>query len=69
MFDLARVMRTPYRIDDLQRTYFVIPSLEALLEATLQDFGPIYAAFDGAADLPIDVVLPEDKVLSPSLSQ
>ena len=37
-FDMARVMRTRYRIDDFQQTYFVIPSLEALLKATLSDF-------------------------------
>jgi hypothetical protein len=35
-------MRTPYRIDDFQQVYFVIPSLQALLDATLQDFAPIY---------------------------
>ena len=29
-FDLERVMRTPYRIDDFQQVYFVIPSLKAL---------------------------------------
>ena len=28
-FDLERVMRTLYRIDDFQQVYFVIPSLEA----------------------------------------
>ncbi len=30
-FDLARVMRTEYRIDDFQQNYFVIPSYEDLL--------------------------------------
>jgi phenylalanine-4-hydroxylase len=64
MFDLERVMRTPYRIDDLQQVYFVIPSLEALLEATLQDFGPIYARLAAAPDIPIEAVLPEDQALT-----
>ena len=42
-FDLERIMRTDYRIDDFQQTYFVIPSLEALLQTTADvDFGPIY---------------------------
>lgn len=41
-FDLERVMRTLYRIDDFQQVYFVIPSLEHLLEQTTRDFGPIY---------------------------
>ena len=63
-FDLERVMRTPYRIDDFQQVYFVIPSLQALLDATLQDFGPVYAALDAAEDLAIETVLPTDKVFT-----
>jgi phenylalanine-4-hydroxylase len=61
-FDLERVMRTPYRIDDFQQTYFVVPSLQALLDATLQDFDPIYARLDAAADLDVASVTAEDKV-------
>ncbi|MEH6664248.1 MAG: phenylalanine 4-monooxygenase [Brevundimonas sp.] len=61
-FDLERVMRTLYRIDDFQQVYFVIPSIEQLREVTLQDFGPVYESLKGAEDLPIDVVLPTDKV-------
>jgi phenylalanine-4-hydroxylase len=61
-FDLERLMRTPYRIDDFQQVYFVIPSLQALLDATLQDFGPIYARLEGAAEIPIDAILPTDRV-------
>src|SRR5262245_7523656 len=41
-FDLERVMRTRYVIDDFQETYFVIESFEKLLEACYQDFGPVY---------------------------
>jgi phenylalanine-4-hydroxylase len=59
-FDLERVMRTPYRIDDFQQAYFVIPSLEALLAATLQDFAPIYARLATASDIPIEAILPTD---------
>jgi phenylalanine-4-hydroxylase len=62
-FDLERVMRTPYRIDDFQQVYFVIPSLEALLSATRQDFAPIYARLDGAPDIPIGAIGPDDRVL------
>jgi phenylalanine-4-hydroxylase len=53
-FDLERVMRTPYRIDDLQQLYMVIPSLQTLLDATLQDFGPVYARLRDAPDLPLE---------------
>ncbi|HEY5107374.1 MAG TPA: phenylalanine 4-monooxygenase [Caulobacteraceae bacterium] len=63
-FDLERVMRTPYRIDDFQQAYFVIPSLDALLAATLQDFAPIYRRLETAADLSIDAILPRDRVFT-----
>lgn len=63
-FDLERVMRTLYRIDDFQQVYFVIPSIEQLREVTLQDFGPVYEALKGAEDLPIEAILPSDKVFT-----
>ena len=37
-------MRTRYRIDTYQKTYFVIDSYEQLMEATTPDFTPIYAS-------------------------
>jgi len=63
-FDLERVMRTPYRIDDLQQTYFVAPSLQALLDATLQDFSPLYDRLGRLSDLPLDEVAPGDRVVT-----
>jgi phenylalanine-4-hydroxylase len=63
-FDLERVMRTPYRIDDFQQAYFVIPSLQALLDATLQDFAPIYRRLSQASDIPIAAVEPTDRVFT-----
>ena len=41
-FDLERIMRTRYRIDTYQKTYFVIDSFEQLMESTRPDFLPIY---------------------------
>jgi phenylalanine-4-hydroxylase len=63
-FELARVMRTLYRIDDFQQVYFVIPSFQALLDETLQDFGGVYADLRGASDLPVDAVLASDRVFT-----
>lgn len=63
-FDMARVMRTPYRIDDFQQVYVVVPSFDRLLNETLQDFGPIYAGLKGADDVPIEAVLPADRVFT-----
>ena len=41
-FDLVRVMHTGYRIDDFQQVYFIINSFRELLNATYQDFAPLY---------------------------
>jgi phenylalanine-4-hydroxylase len=61
-FDLERVMRTPYRIDDFQQAYFVIPSLQALLDCTLQDFGALYGRLATANDIAIDELKSSDRV-------
>lgn len=42
-FDVARIMRTRYRIDTFQAGYFVIDSFQQLFEATAPDFTPLYA--------------------------
>ncbi len=41
-FDLVRVMRTHYRIDDFQEIYFVLDRLDDLLELARVDFEPLY---------------------------
>jgi phenylalanine-4-hydroxylase len=61
-FDLERVMRTRYRIDTFQQTYFVIDSFEQLMEDTAQDFGPIYARLADGDSLPAGAVLDTDQV-------
>ena len=63
-FDLERVMRTLYRIDDFQQVYFVIDSIEALKVETLKDFGPIYGRLKGEVDIAIEAVLPTDRIVS-----
>lgn len=62
--DLRRVMRTRYRIDDFQQTYFVIESFEDLLRKTIEtDFAPLYAGLEGTADLDPGALLADDLVL------
>jgi phenylalanine-4-hydroxylase len=62
-FDLKRLMRTKYRIDDYQQNYFVIDSFEDLLAQTLKtDFGPLYSELADAPDIEIETILPEDRV-------
>ncbi len=63
-FDLERVMRTLYRIDDFQETYFVIDNLERLLELAHIDFAPLYDRVRSAFDFEPGTVLPSDKVYS-----
>jgi len=62
-FDLDRVMRTDYRIDDYQQSYFVIDSFEQLRRQTADvDFAPIYRRLEGLSVLTPDAVLPTDKL-------
>jgi phenylalanine-4-hydroxylase len=62
-FDLKRLMRTDYRIDDYQQSYFVIDSFEDLLRQTIEtDFGPLYVELTDAPDIAVDAILPGDRV-------
>jgi len=63
-FDLERIMRTRYRIDTFQKTYFVIDSYEQLMEATQPDFTPIYAALGQQDSIPAGNVLDADTVFN-----
>ena len=64
-FDLARVMRTDYRIDDFQQNYFVIDSLDQLLDTTVNtDFAPLYAKNAALPPIPIADFLPDDEVIT-----
>jgi phenylalanine-4-hydroxylase len=63
-FNLERVMRTGYRIDDFQETYFVIRNLDELLELAHIDFAPIYARVVKQAEIEAGDVLPDDMVLT-----
>lgn len=64
-FDLRRVMRTEYRIDDFQQNYFVIPSFDELLRVTIEtDFAPLYEEILPLPDIPVAEILPEDDVIT-----
>ena len=62
-FDLLRIMRTAYRIDDFQESYFVIDDFAQLFAATQPDFTPYYAQLQEMSDLQPGTVLPSDLVL------
>ena len=63
-FDLERVMRTNYRIDDFQETYFVLDNLNDLLKLARIDFAPLYERVAGASDFESGDILPSDTVLT-----
>ena len=50
-FDLKRIMRSRYRIDTFQASYFVIDSFQQLFEATAPDFTPVYRDVRQAIEL------------------
>ena len=63
-FDLERVMRSLYRIDDYQQNYFVIDSFEDLLQQTRDaDLGPIYDRLRDQEAIDVGRLLPTDRIL------
>jgi phenylalanine-4-hydroxylase len=65
-FDLMRIMRTDYRIDDFQENYFVIDSYEQLFEATRPDFTAYYEKLKGLPDFAPGVVVQGDTLVPPN---
>jgi phenylalanine-4-hydroxylase len=63
-FDLERVLRTGYYIDDFQATYFTIDSFEALFQECIErPFIPLYEEYRAKPTLTPFELLPSDKVL------
>jgi phenylalanine-4-hydroxylase len=63
-FDLGRVMRTLYRIDDYQETYFVLDGVEAWPTLDLERLIPLWRSLETQADLEPGHLLPDDRVLT-----
>ena len=68
-FDVERVMRTRYRIDDFQECYFVIDSLDELLDLAHVDFAPLYARTQGQPEIEPGELMHEDRVLTRGTGQ
>jgi phenylalanine-4-hydroxylase len=67
-FDLERVMRTQYRIDDYQQSYFVIDSFDELLQQTAEaDFAPVYDRLEALPDIAPDAIVASDQVINRGL--
>lgn len=61
-FDLERVMRTDYRIDDFQESYFVIGSFDELFQETYKDFAALYRKLETGPNYRPGDVLKSDRV-------
>ena len=61
-FDLERVMRTNYRIDDFQESYFVLDDLQDLLALAQTEFAPYYDRLNSGPTYQPGDVLPTDRV-------
>ena len=57
---LERTMRTRYKIDTYQQTYFVIDSFEQLFELSAPDFTPLYEAVRSLGELAADASIASD---------
>ena len=62
-FDLERVMRTSYRIDDFQESYFVLRNIDELLELAKIDFQAAYERVSVGPQYQPGDVLAGDRVL------
>ncbi|SME89019.1 Phenylalanine 4-hydroxylase [Tistlia consotensis] len=62
-FDLERVMRTRYRIDDFQESYFVVRDFEELLGLAEIDFAPLYDRVAALEDIEPGALLEGDRLL------
>jgi len=62
--DLLRCMRTRYKIDDYQATYFVIDSFEQLFEMTAPDFTPLYETVRTLGELDADASIASDSAIT-----
>jgi phenylalanine-4-hydroxylase len=63
-FDLERIMRTRYKIDSYQASYFVIDSFDQLFEATAPDFAPIYERVSRLGEIEAGATIAGDRIVA-----
>ncbi len=63
-FDLKRLMRTKYKIDSYQSSYFVVESFDELFAATAPDFTPTYREVRALPVVDAGAVLPGERTFS-----
>lgn len=65
-FDVMRLMRTRYKIDTYQETYFVIDSIQQLFDATAPDFAPYYEHVQKLPELAANAHLAGEQTYRPN---
>ncbi len=65
-FDLRRILRTEYKIDDVQKTYFVIRDFAQLFDQTRADFTLIYDELKALPSFSADQIQVGDQIVSPT---
>lgn len=64
--DIERCLRTLYKIDSYQETYFVIDSFQQLFDGTAPDFTPLYEKLKTMDVLAANTLLPSEVELLPA---
>ena len=62
---LERAMRMRYKIDTYQQTYFVIDSMQQLLDFAATDFAPLYEKLREQPTIAANALLPGETTLAP----
>ncbi len=62
--NVLRTMRTRYKIDSYQQTYFVIDSFRQLFEMTAPDFTPFYRELVGLSEIDARQSLAQDSAIT-----
>jgi phenylalanine-4-hydroxylase len=62
--DVARCMRTRYKIDSYQQSYFVIDNFQQLFDLTAPDFTPLYAQVQALGELAADARVASDVAIN-----
>ena len=63
-FDLKRILRTHFQIDDFQDTYFVINSFKQMFDETRPDFTPIYEELKKLPVIMPEELIPGDSIIT-----
>ena len=64
--DIERTMRTRYKIDSYQQTYFVINSFQELFDKTAPDFTPVYEQLRDLPEIDANARLAEEAATEPA---